>query len=278
MKTWRKKTGKKKDQFTKPDEFQSLTQKVLAFAQENTQKVYMGLAVLGVVIIAAIVVTLLMRSSHMKVTATEAEALKYYDLNSPVPGTKPMGAAERLKKARELFAKVADSADIALYYKANANMDLGEIDQAIDDYRKLKESTKDPVLTSLVDMRLAEAYLAMGDTQKAAAAYLDEIKAEKGLLKDMAHYRLAGIYLRLGDKDRAIQEYKVIDKDFPNSPFAAEAKLNVDRLEGNAAPAAAGQAVPAATAPSQPAVDMKSAAKAAAPASAAPKDKKDQPR
>jgi predicted negative regulator of RcsB-dependent stress response len=254
LKTWRKKTGKKKDQFTKPDEFQSLTQKVLSYAKENTQKVYIGLAVLGVVVIAAIIVTLLTQSSHRRVTDMEAEALKYYDINSPVPGTKPMGAVDRLKKAKDLFGQAADSADFALYYKANSDMELGDIDAAIAGYVKLKEKTKDPVLTSLVDMRLAEAYILKGDTQKAVAAYMDDIKAEKGLMKDMAHYKLAGIYLKAGEKDRAIQEYKAIVKDFPNSPFFAEASQSGASLEGKAMPAApAVQAAPVAAQPAQPA-------------------------
>jgi predicted negative regulator of RcsB-dependent stress response len=274
LKTWRKKTGKKKEQFTKPDEFQSLTQKAMAYVQENTQKVYIVLGVLGVIIIAAIVVTLLMQSSHKRVTDIEAEALKYYDINSPVPGTKPMAATNRLIKARDLFTGISDKAAVALYYKANSDMELGDIDTAIGSYMKLKEKTKDPVLTSLVDIRLAEAYLVKGDTQKAVGAYMDDIKAEKGFMKDLAHFRLAGIYQKAGEKDRAIQEYKVIEKEFPNSPYLGEASQNLALLEGRPMPAAASvQAAPVA-AQAAPPTEAKPAAKAAAPAAAVPAGKK----
>jgi len=44
LKTLRKRTGKKKDQFTKPDEFQSLTQRVYYYIQQNAKTVYAALA------------------------------------------------------------------------------------------------------------------------------------------------------------------------------------------------------------------------------------------
>ena len=64
MTTWRKRTGKKKDQFTGPDEFQSFTQKALLYVQENIRKFYIGLAVLAVVIIASALGFMVMKSTH----------------------------------------------------------------------------------------------------------------------------------------------------------------------------------------------------------------------
>ena len=250
MKTFRKRTGKKKGQFTQPDEFQTLTRKAMDYIQMNTKTVYIALGALAVALVVVVAVSMVMASSRTKLAAKQAEALRYYDLNSPVPGNKPMAPTERMQKAAQLFAELAKNGgpigSSSLYYKANAEMELGDLDSAIRDFKEtIAKAGDDRLLTSLADMRMAAGYNAKGQVQQAMETYMSVIKAGGGYLKDEAHYRLGGIYEKAGQKDRAAKEYRAIEKDFPRSPWAAESRLRADALEGKPQ-AVAAEAMPGA--------------------------------
>ena len=236
MTTWRKRTGKKKDQFTGPDEFQSFTQKALLYVQENINKFYIGLAVLAVVIIASALALMVTKSAHEKDAVRMTEALKYYDVNAAPPGDKPIPPQERLKKASEIFGQLSSKggkqADLALYYQANANFDLGLVDTAIQEYKELKGRTNDPLLAALTDQRLASAYLVKGNSNEAVNILSADLKSDRNFFKDEDRYRLARI-LEQGDTKQAIEQLEALLKEFPGSPWASEAKLELARLTGN---------------------------------------------
>ncbi|MGC2425343.1 MAG: tetratricopeptide repeat protein [Nitrospirota bacterium] len=237
MTTWRKRTGKRKDQFTGPDEFQSFTQKALLYVQENIKKFYIGLAVLAVVIIASALGFMVMKSTQNKAAAQMAEALQYYDVNAAPPGNKPMAPAERLKKASELFGELSSKggkqADRALYYQANANLEMGDADTAIQEYKTLKDRTDDPLLAALAVQRLASAYQAKGNNREAVDILSADLKSDRKFFKDEDRYRLAKILAEQGDTKQAVNQLEALVKEFPDSPWASEAKFELAKLTGN---------------------------------------------
>ena len=127
MKALRYKTGKKKLKLNEPDEFQSLTQRAMDYIKENTKQAYIVLGAVAVVVVAVVLFGIWKDTDRKTAMFKEAEALKYYDINSAVPGDKPMSSIDRYKKAKELFEQIVKShggnaADIARYYKANSEM------------------------------------------------------------------------------------------------------------------------------------------------------------
>jgi predicted negative regulator of RcsB-dependent stress response len=234
--TWRKRTGKRKNQLSGPDEFQSFTQNALLYVQEHIRIFYFGLAVLAVVIIASAVGFMVVKSMHQKAAAQMAEALQYYDVNAAPPGNKPMTAAERLKKASELFGELSSKGgnlgDRALYYQANADLDLGDTDGAIKEYKTLKDRTEDPLLKALTDQRLASAYLVKGNNNEAINVLSADLTSDWNFFKDVDRYRLAKI-LEKSDPKQAIIQLEELLKEFPDSPWASESKLELAKLTGN---------------------------------------------
>ena len=228
MKALRYKTGKKKLKLNEPDEFQSLTQKVMDYIKENTKQAYIVLGAIAVVVVAIVLFGIWKDTDRKNAMYQEAEALKYYDINSAVPGGKPMGSLDRYKKAKELFDQIVKShggaaADIARYYKANSEMEMGDVEPAIAGYAEvIAKSGKNPVLVSLATMRLAEAYLAKGDKQKAIDTFHNQIKAENGYMKDAALYMVAKVYESTGSADDAKRAYEKLIKDYPDSPYTKE--------------------------------------------------------
>ncbi len=236
MTTWRKRTGKKKEQFSGPDELQSFTQKALLYVQKNINKFYIGLAALAVIVIAASVWFLAAKSSQEKAAATIATALEYYDLNSAAPGGKPMTSVERLEKAGELLGQVASGsgrqADIALYYQANTDFELGNIDKAIQEYNALKARAQNPLLASLANQRLASAYLEKGNKNEAIDVLVSDSKLAGSFFKDEDKFRYAQILAKSGNTSEAVGQLEGLIKEFPDSPWTSDARMELSKLTG----------------------------------------------
>lgn len=270
MKSLRKQTGKKKSLYNEPDQFQSFSEKVMDYAKENTSKVLAGAGVVAVLFIAAAGFMLWRQNEKMTVAEQTTKALKYYDINAPAPGGKPMAGPERMQKAKELFGKVAqegggDGADVALYYKANTEMEMGDLDGAIKDYKAvIAKASGDASLVTLARHRLASAYFTKGDTPDAVETYRTELSTPSDYLKDAALYELARIYQQAGKTQEATEEVNALKKDFPNSPYTGQAYAYVSG--GSGAPIT----FPTATVQAQPAPSQAAAPAAAAPAKTNP--------
>ena len=270
MKSLRKQTGKRKSLYTEPDQFQSFSEKVMDYAKENTTRVIAAVGVVAVLFIAAAGFMLWRRNEKMNMAAQTAKALEYYDINSPTPGGKPMAGPERMQKARELFGKIAqegggDGADVALYYKANTEMEMGDLDSAIKDYKDvIAKASGDASLVTLARHRLGAAYFTKGDTPDAIETYKSEVATPNDYLKDAALYELARIYQQSGKTQEAMAEFNALKKDFPNSPYTGQAYAYISG--GSGAPIT----FPTATVQTQPAPAPAQAAPAAAPAKTVP--------
>ena len=238
MKTWRKKTGKKKHKLNQPDEFQSFAKRALWYLQENSKRVYIAVGVVVVVVVLTVLVSTLMDSRARNAQAQVSEAVKYYDINSPVPGGKPMAREDRLRKAKELFAKIASEQGgkvgaRALYYKANSEMELGEADAAMKDYQGLLGgSSSDPVMKALAKERMAALYIDKGEKDQALKLYGEIASDKDGYMADDAMYRSAKIMAGMGKKDETIAGLQKILKDYPKSPWASESRKMIVEMGG----------------------------------------------
>jgi tetratricopeptide (TPR) repeat protein len=71
-------------------------------------------------------------------------------------------------------------------------------------------------------LKLAEAYNATGNSQKAAQLYLDLLKKlpDLPMLRERIHAKLAGIYLRTSEHKEAVEQLEAIVRDDPTNPEA----------------------------------------------------------
>lgn len=237
MKSYRKRTGKK-DETT--DEFLGFTERVKFYVAENTVKAYTMLGVAGAVLVLTVVGSTLMDQSSKNQLSRQAQALKYYDLETPAPDNAQMSPDQRFAKAKELFGETASGpyAAVSTYYEANAEMEMNDLDSAIAHYRKLAEDTgKDAVVASLAKSRLAAALKMKGDYQGAMEVY--KSMSTDSLMKDEGHYMLAMMHEVAGENSAALAEYKTVATEFPNSPWNAAAENKVSELGPNDGAAAA---------------------------------------
>jgi len=71
-------------------------------------------------------------------------------------------------------------------------------------------------------LKLAEAYNALGKTEKASGLYLELLKKlpDLPMLRERIHAKLAGIYLRTSDHKRAVEQLEAIVREDPTNPEA----------------------------------------------------------
>lgn len=125
------------------------------------------------------------------------------------------------------FTNVASSfsgtkaANLAHYYAGICNLQLGNYDEAINHLKKYKG--RDTFTRPLAEMALGDAYIEKGDTKAAAAAYTKAASMENNFVTTPTALFKAGMaYLMLGDNKKALDSFKQVKQNYPESTEYAE--------------------------------------------------------
>lgn len=148
------------------------------------------------------------------------------------PGNDPKKTEHNLAQAVTLYTRIADeyprtpSAPIALFSLGNALMESNQVDAAIAAYtRFLSAYGSNAPLASLVQQKLAYAYLSKGDRDQAAKSYTAILDNPASANRDQAMFELARLEESRSQFDEALKRYQDLIKTYPNSPFASEAAI-----------------------------------------------------
>jgi tetratricopeptide (TPR) repeat protein len=148
------------------------------------------------------------------------------------PGNDPKKTEHNLAQAVTLYTRIADeyprtpSAPIALFSLGNALMESNQVDAAIAAYtRFLSAYGSNAPLASLVQQKLAYAYLSKGDRDQAAKSYTAILDNPASANRDQAMFELARLEESRSQWDEALKRYQDLIKTYPNSPFASEAAI-----------------------------------------------------
>lgn len=127
--------------------------------------------------------------------------------------------------------KFTKSASLANYYVGVIYMKKGEFQNAIDHFKKYK--TNDKLLKPMALGATGDAYVELGDNSQAVSFYLKAAKASKNEFTTPVFLMKAGwTYELLSDYQKAIDVYKEIRKEFPQSNEARELEKYIARAEG----------------------------------------------
>jgi tetratricopeptide (TPR) repeat protein len=167
--------------------------------------------------------------SASKARDIEREATLHYLTR---PATDPKKTESNLAQAIALYTRIADeyprtpSAPLALFSLGNALMETNQVDAAIAAYtRFLSAYGSNAPLASLVQQKLAYAYLSKGDRDQAEKSYMAILGNPASINRDQAMFELARLEESQAKMDGALQRYQELIKAYPNSPFASEAAI-----------------------------------------------------
>jgi len=125
---------------------------------------------------------------------------------------------------------ISKSAKISKYYAGVCYHQLGDHEAAVNLLNKFK--TDDLLVGAAKYSTLGDAYVEMGDMNKAISAYKSGIeKYENNYSSPLMLKKLGLVYEELGQLDDALEAYKVIESTYPGTSEGKEIKKYIGRVE-----------------------------------------------
>ncbi len=190
-----------------PDIFQSTIEVITDYISENKNRFY---AIVTAVILASIIAFgIYMYWSYYQSSAREMYA-KVQNTTRNI--STPDDARASIKVYQELINKYPHSwsARISYYHLGNIYYNLGEIDNAITEYKKFISSTRSDAagIKFLVLTSLGYCYEAKKDLKVALEYFEKAQKSDNIGFESIGFRNIARIYEQLNDKKNALENYK----------------------------------------------------------------------
>ena len=219
----------------------------------ETRKADIGRLIFAVVVIVAIVggYSWWRQARNAKGSAALAQGLAVYEApvmptaapkpGSPMPvqqaGTFPTEQAKleaalpRLLEAANQYPNT-DAGIAARYYAASALAALGRYAEAEQQFQQVADKSGSKIYGRTARLGVAEAQVAQGKYDNAITIYR-EMSAETNaqLPADGVLMSLGRAYALAGRKDEAARAYTRIVDEFPQSPYAADAKRELEDVK-----------------------------------------------
>ena len=227
----------------KKDEFVSTVTKMSMFVEEHWKYFTFGASVVAVIALITYLTFFYMSYRNEKASVLLNTAIEYFHAPvNPGPDAKiPVSVRtfatddERCREALKNFEVVLNrygstkSGHLALYYSGLCLMNLGNYDEASRRLEEFMRSGSDPFITDIARTALAQCYFQKKDFSSAEKIWKEISERSSTLFpKDEALLNLAKSYESQGKIPEAMQIYKRIAQEYPDSPSSQEA---VTRLQ-----------------------------------------------
>lgn len=242
----------------KRDDFATAVGRGMEYAESHARILFVGLGVLVLVAVLFLVGRVFLGNRAEKANEALARAMKVYQAPIDPAAAKPddpktpsfADATARRNRARQLFEAVrkdyssADAADVSGLYLAQIAAEEGHLDKArelwtgfVDDHPKNLLAGEARINLIHLDRQQNKGE----DLAQRLKAMLE--KDEPDLPKDVVLYELALTQEQLGRKQDALQSWRRITEEYPESAYRTEAQRKVDALDPARA-GAAGMGIP----------------------------------
>ena len=212
----RKKT--RKELLKEPDEFMTLTGKVIGFAVDHRTQLTYGLGiVLALVIIVSGVRFFSIRAEKNAAAMLGQSMVEYNSLKAQkTPGEVYSAVSGNFENILKKYSG-RDSGKLAGLMYANICYDAGKYKQAIDLYNAaLGDFEKYPVIHSQILSSLGYAYEQQKDYSTAVGYFENIYAASEQILRDEALFHLGRLYDKLGQPEKSIEAYQKLVSDHPD--------------------------------------------------------------
>ena len=126
--------------------------------------------------------------------------------------------------------RITKSAKVARYYAGVCYHQLGDHESAIDLLNKF--NTDDLLVGAAKFSTLGDAYVEMGELEKAVSAYKSGIdKYENNFSSPIMLKKLGIVYEEMGELEQALEVYQDIESNYPETPEGREIKKYIGRVE-----------------------------------------------
>lgn len=197
-----------KKELKQPDAFQSAMEVIMNYIAENKIRFY---AIVTAVILSAVITFgIYMYWSYYQSSALDMYAKARSDLARNIGN--PDAAQINIKIFQELIAKYPHSwsARMSHYHLGNLYYSIGEVDNAITEYKKFVSSSRSDKagVKFLALTSLGYCYEARKDYQVALEYYKKAQKSDSVGFESIGFRNIARAYEALNDKKNALENYK----------------------------------------------------------------------
>jgi len=190
-----------------PDAFQSTMEIIADYISENQTRFY-------AIVVAVIAAAVIAFGIYMYWSSYQSSAREMYAKAQNIARniSTPDDARANIKVYQELINKYPHSwsARVSYYHLGNIYYNLGEIDNAITEYKKFISSTRSDTagIKFLVLASLGYCYEAKKDLKVALEYFEKAQKSDNVGFESIGFRNIARIYEQLNDKKNALENYK----------------------------------------------------------------------
>ena len=212
----RKKT--RKELLKEPDEFMTISGKLIGFAVDHKNQLTYAL---GIIVVLALVISgyrfFSIRSENKALSLLDQSMTKYEKVKND---RKPAETYEQVSADFQLIIDKygrKNSGKIAKLTYANICYKAGKYEQAIELYNgSLDDFEKYPAIHNQVLGSLGYAYEQQND-YASAVRYFEKLSSAQGtIMRSEALYRLGWLYDKLGNTEKSRAAYNAIISDYPD--------------------------------------------------------------
>lgn len=205
-----------------PDEFLSFSQKLMVFLMEHKVHLCIGLSAIiaGSMIFAG--VRYFIYKSENEAFAKLGKAMNQYESLLDIE-SKPADFEPVKSEVKAIMDKYngRQGAKLAAILYAKLCYATGKTDDAIQYYQQsFKDFEDDTRIKTMILNGLAYAYEKKGDYSSAIQYFQQLVALPDATMKGEVYFNLGRLYELDGKLEKAIQMYKIVDKDYKDSIYA----------------------------------------------------------
>lgn len=222
-------------QAIKHDKFLDELNHAYTFAQRNRRILIIAAVVVAVIAVGAAFLAGYFRKQENAAQHLLADGIEIMQaqVGQTLPGTTTSYDSEETKQAaaEEIFLQVVneyggrDAADVAGIYLAQIEAGRGNYEAAQQRLETFIDDHPDHMLAGAAEMSLINIRLSAGQVDEVITDLQSRVAAEEGRVPRPALLALlAQAYEMKGDQDQAIDAYRRIANEFPDSPYSLDAQ------------------------------------------------------
>jgi len=224
-----------KKKLKEPDEFITLTERAYLFVTHHGRSIAMGTGIVLVLLLAIFLFQKWDKRNEGKAYQMLTSIIETYQMiSSPYREGSPQEYKNVLERFNEMVAKFpgTSSGKLAVLYKGNIHLRLGEFDEAIKAFESyLAKAGKEKLYRAFAMEGLGYSYEGKRDYEKAVDAYQKLIDLGESFQLANAHFGMGRCYEKMGKTREALEHYRSFISVSPKSQMANIVLRKISNLE-----------------------------------------------
>ncbi len=224
-----------KRKLKEPDEFISITERMYLFITHHAKPIALGAGIVLILLLFAFLFQTWDKKKTEEADQMFNRAMETYQMvSSPYREGSPQEYKNAIERFDEIIAKFpkTQSGKLAVLYKGNIHLRLGEYDEAVKAYESyLEKAGKEKLYRAFAMEGLGYSYEGKKDYERAMQAFQKVIDLGQGFLLASAHLGLGRCSEKVGKTKEALENYKSFMKISEKSQMANIVLRKISSLE-----------------------------------------------